>query len=440
MTLLTVHQRSATDPRSNHERPDEPPRALGTLPALPLHSPSIDLTLRRQQDDFDEAFLARMQPLVEKAFADMDALERARSSTGRAPDGRPLTGSHPELAPDPEIRKEIPATVAAIKAFRERSPLGQDQAAEGPKFNPVISIGIGGSRARPGSWRRPGDPSTDKMELHFVDNTDPTASTRLRRLAADRRAVTLVMSKSGGTPEPYNGMVLVSAAYARRLDFPSTPCRDDGRLEAGQARRLSRLIARFPMWDWVGGRTSELSAVASSRVPPGVRHGGDARRGPRLRRRDPRARHAQEPCRDDGPGVAPRHRRQGQKDMVVLPYKDRLLMFSRYLQQLLMGVARKRYDLNGNRVDQGISVYGKQGLDRPARLRASSSATAVNKLLRRVRAGARVGRRRHAGRAGSDAGDYLHGFLLGTREALFGNDRSRSRSPSGRSTRGRSAS
>ena len=26
----------------------------------------------------------------------------------------------------------------------------------------------------------------------------------------------------------------------------------------------------------------------------------------------------------------------GEKDMVVLPYKDRLLLFSRYLQQLIM--------------------------------------------------------------------------------------------------------
>ena len=29
---------------------------------------------------------------------------------------------------------------------------------------------------------------------------------------------------------------------------------------------------------------------------------------------------------------------KGEKDMVILPYKDRLLMFSRYLQQLLIWV------------------------------------------------------------------------------------------------------
>ena len=52
---------------------------------------------------------------------------------------------------------------------------------------------------------------------------------------------------------------------------------------------------------------------------------------------------------------------KGQKDMVVLPYKDRLLLFSRYLQQLVMESLGKRLDLKGERVDQGIAVYGNKG-------------------------------------------------------------------------------
>ena len=47
--------------------------------------------------------------------------------------------------------------------------------------------------------------------------------------------------------------------------------------------------------------------------------------------------------------------------MVVLPYKDRLLLFSRYLQQLVMESLGKRLDLDGQRVDQGIAVYGNKG-------------------------------------------------------------------------------
>ncbi len=52
---------------------------------------------------------------------------------------------------------------------------------------------------------------------------------------------------------------------------------------------------------------------------------------------------------------------KGKKDMVVLPYKDRLLLFSRYLQQLVMESLGKQLDLDGKRVDQGIAVYGNKG-------------------------------------------------------------------------------
>jgi len=47
--------------------------------------------------------------------------------------------------------------------------------------------------------------------------------------------------------------------------------------------------------------------------------------------------------------------------MVVLPYKDSLLLFSRYLQQLVMESLGKEKDLDGNIVHQGIAVYGNKG-------------------------------------------------------------------------------
>src|SRR5438093_6390629 len=121
-------------------------------------------------------------------------------------------------------------------------------------------------------------------------------------------------------------------------------------------------LARFPMWDWVGGRTSELSAVG---LLPAALQGIDidallagARDTDFVTRmydttKNPAALlalmwyHA-------GNG-------KGTKDMVVLPYKDRLLLFSRYLQQLVMESLGKRLDLDGRRVDQGISVYGNKG-------------------------------------------------------------------------------
>ncbi len=51
----------------------------------------------------------------------------------------------------------------------------------------------------------------------------------------------------------------------------------------------------------------------------------------------------------------------GKKDMVILPYKDRLALFSKYLQQLVMESLGKEKDLDGKVVHQGIAVYGNKG-------------------------------------------------------------------------------
>ncbi|KAF8694707.1 hypothetical protein HU200_037792 [Digitaria exilis] len=51
---------------------------------------------------------------------------------------------------------------------------------------------------------------------------------------------------------------------------------------------------------------------------------------------------------------------------LYFPYKDSLLLLSRYLQQLVMESLGKEYDLDGNRVNQGLTVYGNKGSTDPA--------------------------------------------------------------------------
>jgi glucose-6-phosphate isomerase len=113
---------------------------------------------------------------------------------------------------------------------------------------------------------------------------------------------------------------------------------------------------------------------------------------------------------------------RGEKDMVVLPYKDRLLLFSRYLQQLVMESLGKRDDLDGKRVDQGISVFGNKGsTDQHAfvqQLRDGLNNFFVIFIRVLEDGGAAV-----EVEPGVTAGDYLHGFLLGTREALYASER-----------------
>ena len=46
---------------------------------------------------------------------------------------------------------------------------------------------------------------------------------------------------------------------------------------------------------------------------------------------------------------------------MVLPYRDRLALFGRYLQQLIMESLGKRLDRQGQEVLQGLAVYGNKG-------------------------------------------------------------------------------
>src|SRR6185369_5469760 len=73
----------------------------------------------------------------------------------------------------------------------------------------------------------------------------------------------VVASKSGGTPETRNGMLLVADAYRHaKLDFPRHAVAIT--MPGSQMDKLAaerNWLARFPMYDWTGGRTSVLSAV-----------------------------------------------------------------------------------------------------------------------------------------------------------------------------------
>jgi glucose-6-phosphate isomerase len=110
---------------------------------------------------------------------------------------------------------------------------------------------------------------------------------------------------------------------------------------------------------------------------------------------------------------------RGTKDMVILPYKDRLALFSKYLQQLVMESLGKELDRNGKVVHQGIAVYGNKG------------STDQHAYVQQLRDGVlnffvtflevRKDGDTAAVKVEGDftSGDYLHGFLRGTRAALF---------------------
>ncbi|MFM7578785.1 MAG: glucose-6-phosphate isomerase, partial [Microcystaceae cyanobacterium] len=109
--------------------------------------------------------------------------------------------------------------------------------------------------------------------------------------------------------------------------------------------------------------------------------------------------------------------------MVILPYKDSLLLFSRYLQQLIMESLGKERDLAGNIVHQGIAVYGNKGsTDQHAYVQQLREgvpnffATFIEVLEDRSGPSLEL-------ETDTTSGDYLSGFLQGTRQALYENHR-----------------
>ena len=324
-------------------------------------APEVGLTLDVSRMDFDADWLASMAPAMERAFAEMKALEGGAIAN---PDEGRMVGHYwlraPELSPKAELRGEIESALAAVKQFAAGIH------AEG-RYTDVLSIGIGGSALGPMfAADALGHPKTDRMRLWFFDNTDPDGMERVLAGLEGRleRTLVLVISKSGGTPETYNGMKVAEAAYERaglRFGEHAVAVTMPGsRLDQTAAEQGWK--ARFPMFDWVGGRTSQLSAVG---LLPAALQGLDVDgllEG--ARRMDVQTRVAEVRANPAAMMALMWLRAtngRGEKDMVVLPYKDRLLLFSRYLQQLIMESLGKRLDLDGKVVEQGIAVYGNKG-------------------------------------------------------------------------------
>jgi len=391
--------------------------------------PELGLAVDLSRMNVSEEFFAGMEARIQKAFADMDALEKGAIAN---PDEKRMVGHYwlrnPDLAPNLEIAKEIKKTVANVKEFAAWAHAGQLHGAGG-SFKNLLLIGIGGSALGPQFVATAlGDPKTDKLRPFFFDNTDPDGMDRVLETIGNElnRTLCIVISKSGGTKETRNGMLFAKAAYEKaKLDFGKHTVAIT--MEGSDLEKYAiqnKWLGRFPMWDWIGGRTSELSAVG---LLPAALQGFDVDgllAGAAAIDRQTRQKTVKtNPAMQLALAWYAAGNGNGTKNMVVLPYKDRLELFSKYLQQLVMESLGKELDLNRKVVNQGITVLGNKG------------ATDQHSYIQQLREGlndffATFIEVLDDG-ASQDfqvedkvtAGDYLHGFYLGTRQALAEKDR-----------------
>jgi glucose-6-phosphate isomerase len=392
-------------------------------------NPEIGLMVDISRMMFPDDYFDRMDSLIEKAFQDMEAIESGAIAN---PDQNRMVGHYwlraPELAPEREITRDIEKTLQAIKDFSKKVHAGKIKSQKGKPFSRMLIIGIGGSALGPQFVSDALKTSKDSIRPYFFDNTDPDGFDRILKELKGvlSETMTIVISKSGGTIDTRNGMLEAKAAYqSKGLRFEKhTVTITEANSDLDRIAKKEGWIARFPMWDWVGGRTSETSAVG---LLPAALQGINIDallQGARLcdevtRKKDSRTNpaallalawyHATGGC--------------GKKDMVILPYKDRLQLFSKYLQQLIMESLGKEKDLKGQVVNQGISVYGNKGsTDQHAyvqQLREGLNNFFVTfiEVLKDRQGPSLV----LDGKATS--GDYLNAFLQGTRRALSEKDR-----------------
>jgi glucose-6-phosphate isomerase len=374
--------------------------------------------------NFPADFFATMQPKIDAAFQSMIALEGGAIAN---PDEDRMVGHYwlrdASLAPTPELASDVNKTRDDILAFAQAVHSGEITAANGAKFTDLLSIGIGGSALGPefvadALWE-----PTNPVRLHFFDNTDPDGFEKVFDQIGANLATTLVVviSKSGGTKESRNGMLAAQAAFTK-AGIPFAP---QFVAVTGVDSQLDRTavsegwLRRFPMFDWIGGRTSVMSAVGL--VPMAIQGLDVPAFLDGAKAMDAKTRVA-----DLGSNAAMwlalmwwhAGDGRGKKDMVVLPYKDRLLLFSRYLQQLVMESLGKQLDLDGKVVNQGIAVYGNKG------------STDQHAYVQQLRDGVNnffvtfieVQKGSDAPEIEVEPGvfssDYLQGFLRGTRSAL----------------------
>jgi glucose-6-phosphate isomerase len=395
------------------------------------YNPDLEFYVDISRMGFTQDFVTAIEPKFAKAFADMKALEAGAIAN---PDEQRMVGHYwlryPEIAPTTELRDAINSTIDQIEAFTQAIHTGKIHPPTALKFTDILSIGIGGSALGPQFVAQALAIARPLLNISFIDNTDPDGIDLVLSQLGDRLATTLVItiSKSGGTPEPNNAMHEVKAVYAKvGLDFPKYAIAVTGiGSNLDKLAKAEGWLEVFPMYDWVGGRTSELSAVG---LLPAALQGVDIRgllTGAKMMDSATRVEYLkQNPAAmmamawyfsGDGKGL---------KDMVVLPYKDRLMLFSRYLQQLVMESLGKEKDLDGNTVYQGIAVYGNKGsTDQHAYVQQLREgipnffATFIEVLNDTSSPNPPLELE-----SGITSGDYLSGLLQGTRQALYENGR-----------------
>lgn len=348
---------------------------------------------------------------MEAALASMQALEsgaRANATEDRQVGHYWLRT--PELAPDAATRLAITEAWTHVESLVARTQ---------GTFSRVLWIGMGGSALGPQLLYRALPSGPNAPEITFVDNCDPHSISRWAAPETLSETLFVVVSKSGRTAETLRALdALEGACHGAGVELASRllAITEPGS-ELDQRADDQGWLGRLPVWSWVGGRTSIFSPVGllmlglmgrdmhaflgGGRAMDAWTRTGGLHENPAL---------TLAACLCDAVET-------GWENLAILPYRDRLELFGRYLQQLVMESLGKTTQRDGDDQEMGLTVFGTKG---------TSDQHAFVQQLRDGADDALVGFVEvlddeidaFLPEVSATTGDLLSAFLAGTRKAL----------------------
>jgi glucose-6-phosphate isomerase len=316
-----------------------------------------------------------------------------------------------------------------VQAFAEAIAKGEITGGAGRKFESAVINGIGGSALGPQLmqyaingpyWNELSDAKRRGfLKLYFLDNTDSAGFADLTATIDPETTLVVNISKSGGTQETKNNTAALQDFFkSKNVDFAphfaAITMKDSSLDRQARAEKWFRV---FDMAESIGGRTSETSVVG---------HLPAALTGINFKSFIDGACAMDRWTRNSAVLDNPAYlmaalwyiagNGKGDRNLVIVPYSDRLILLSRYFQQLIMESVGKELDLDGKTVHQGLNVFGnKGGTDAHAFIQQLNDGRddffvtfiEVLKNAMPLPVGENM-----------DMGNYLHGFLAGLSSAL----------------------
>ena len=375
---------------------------------------------------FTDADLEKLAPLFAKANAGIAAIEKGEIKN---PDEQRKVTHFTD-----RITYCASPLYNAVEEFAAKVRSGALTGSTGRPFTAVAVNGIGGSALGPQLlqfaingpyWNElSAEARKNGLKIYFLDNTDSAEFADLCQVMDPETTLHLIVSKSGGTQETKNNMIAMERFYAaRNLDFGKhavAVTMPGSKLDKYAAEK--KFLASFEMADSIGGRTSESAIVGHV---PAALTGIDFKSFIAGFLRMDELTRVTDALKNPAMMLAAMWyiagNGKGDRNMVIVPYSDRLVLLSRYLQQLVMESLGKELDLDGKLCYQGLNVFGnKGGTDAHAFIQQLNDgrddffATFIEIL---------ADAQKLPLEGGNDMGDYLHGFCAGLSEALRSKNR-----------------